>query len=73
MLTVTAIILFEADGDPKRSKDGVPSLECNSLTRLKDTADQEEFEPMLESGKRGREGGNGGTLGQCVCQSVPGG
>jgi len=52
MLTITTVTLFEVDGDPERIKDTAPSVKCNPPTRFEDTADEEEFEPTLESGKR---------------------
>ena len=52
MLTITIITLLKVDGNPTPIDYIVPSLEGESPTRLEDTADEEEFEPVLESGER---------------------
>ena len=71
ILAVTAITLVEVDGNPKRSEDTAPSMECYPPTRLEGAADQEEREPTLELGERWQEGGesrmrNGMSLGMGV-------
>ena len=68
-LTVTVITLLEVDGNPEPVHDVVPGLKGGPSTRLKDTADEEEFEPILESGEReqdGRESRDGRFLGEGV-------
>ena len=59
MLTMTAITLFEVDGDPERIKDAAPSVKRDPPTRLEESADEEEFEPTFESGKRLQYSGEG--------------
>jgi len=56
-LTITIITLLKIDGDPNRINHSIPSLKDDPTTRLENTANEEEFEPVLEPGEGEQDGG----------------
>lgn len=59
VLTIAVVTILEFNGNRKRIYYMVPSLEGDPPTRLEDTADKEEFEPILGSDEREEDGGEG--------------
>ena len=54
---MTPITTVDINGDPKRIDDAAPSV--GPPARLEDSANQEEFEPTLESVEGEHDGGKG--------------
>ena len=66
-LTMAIVALFKVDADPERVGEFVPSLEDKPPACLENAADEEEFDPVLQSGEReqhGREGREGRFFGE---------
>ena len=59
VLTIAVVTILEFNGNRKRVYYVVPSLESDPPTCLEDTADEEEFEPILGSNKREEDGDKG--------------
>ena len=72
MLTIAVIAVLKVDSDPKPIDYVVPRLKGDPATRLEDSTNEEELEPVLESGEGEQDGGksrDGGFFGEGVCDA----